>query len=293
MPRLIKQVITARTRIQHAIALLAAAAALTLATGGCTSTSSTKPNDRLTFVEDYTAGNYGSAYAGATAAAGNQSLSAAEREQANLIAGEAAYAMDKPIDAERWLNRAVDSSDPLIRGKAQANLGLIAMDKGNMTSAAALLGEASLALMGDEAARCALYAGDAHRAQNNESDALGSYRRAAGLVKNDSELRTDISDRIAGHGPTPTSSARPTPAQAKGPFTLQLAAFSSPQKAQQHIAKTRSQSARLNLGAPHMVPAYRNGKILYTVRVGTFNARPDADRVKASFPGAIVTPVGS
>ncbi len=277
--------------VSLALCMALASAALT---GGCASTPSRQnDNARPRYIEDYTAGNYSSALASASAAAKDQSLSDDVRDQAILIAGEAAHALDRNAESKTWLFKVSGAKDPLVRGKAQATLGLIALEEGSMARAAELLSQASDSLMGDEAARASMYAGDAFRATAREADAVKSYKKAAELVRNDASLRGDISERLAGRGPTltaaPGSSTQGTPTSAgKPPFTLQLAAFSSPQKAHQHVAKVKSQAARLALGAPQVVPVFRSGKILYSVRVGTFASKMDADRAKGSFQGAIV-----
>lgn len=269
---------------------------LSVAVGCSSSPSRTADTARPSYIEDYTAGNYSSAYASAGAAARNTSLSEDEREQATLIAGEAAHAMDRNAEAQTWLFKVVGSHDPLVRGKAQATLGLIALEEGNMPRASELLSEASGSLVGDEAARTAMYAGDAYRASSRESEAILSYRKASDLVKNDTVLRGAIADRLAGKGPTTGTGVATTSGSTgsgKPPFTLQLAAFSSPQKAHEHVAKVRAQASRLALGTPQVVPVFRSGKILYSVRVGTFASRMDADRAKGRFQGAMVISAGS
>ncbi len=278
-----------RTRFIRAVVLAAISAALLPACASSSKPASTSADDRPNYIEDYTAGNYAAAYAGASAAARNTSLPEPTRQRATLIAGEAAYAMDRSADAQTWLFKVSGSQDPLVKGKAQATLGLIAMDDGNMARAAELLDDAAGSLMGDEAARSAMYAGDAYRAQNREPDATRCYRHASELARADSELKSDIADRLAGRGPSPNATGKPAGATpGKGGYTLQLAAFSSPQKAQQHAAKVRPQASRLKLGAPQVVPVFRTGKLLYTVRLGAFASKLDAQRNVASFPGAIV-----
>ena len=270
------------------------AAGLVLAIGGCAS-SRPNLNARPSYIEDYTAGNCDSAYSSAMSASRDTSLSDEEREQASLIVGGSAHAMDRNAEARTWLSKVMGSKDPLVRGKAQATLGLIAMEEGNMARAGDLLTEASTSLMGDEAAKTAMYAGDAYRAATREQDAQASYRKAQDLVRNDGALRTAISERLAGKGPQ-TGVGAVTPGSAgsgKPPFTLQLAAFSSPQKAHDHAAKVRSQASRLALGSPQVVPVFRQGKLLYSVRVGTFASKLDADRAKTGFQGAIVISAAS
>jgi tetratricopeptide (TPR) repeat protein len=273
------------------VATLLLLAAVPVAATGCASTSTaSQANARPSYLEDYTSGNYSAALVGASAAARNTKNSEGVREQATLIAGEAAHALDRNAEAKTWLFKISGSNNQAVRGKAQATLGLIELEDGNMSRAADLLSSAAADLSGDEAGRSALYAGDAFRASSRESEAIKSYQKAMELSRSDSTLRADVKERLAGKpGPSgPVDLARTPIESSKPPFTLQLAAFSSPQKAGQHVAKVRSESIRLAMGVPHVVPVFRGGKILYSVRVGTFAARMDADRAKARFKGAMV-----
>lgn len=286
-----------RSLLAVSMSLLTSAAMVVLpvASAGCA--SSTKPTAaaRPNYLEDYTAGNYSAALASASVAARNTKNSEEVREQASLIAGEAAHAMDRNAEASTWLYKVSGSKNQLVRGKAQATLGLIALEDGNMTRAAELLTAASGDLSGDESARCAMYAGDAYRASNREAEASKSYRKAMEVARSDSSVREDIQERLSGKTPVTgtTASGGPPVESSKPPFTLQLAAFSSPQKASQHASKVRAESIRQAMGAPHVVPVFRGGKILYSVRVGTFASRIDADRAKGRFKGAMVISVGA
>ncbi|GMV26572.1 MAG: hypothetical protein AMXMBFR58_26030 [Phycisphaerae bacterium] len=257
--------------------------------GGCASSSGgASGSTRAGFIDDYSAGNYAAAYASASAAAKNPSNSQIVREQAMLIAGEAAHAMDRNADARTWLAKVSTSSDPQITGKAQATLGLIALEEGSMSQASELLGRASDSLDGDEAARAALYAGDACRASSRETEARRFYQKAGQLARLDQSLQRDIAERLSGSGRSgATVAAAPVPSS-KPPFTLQLGAFSSPQKAHQQAAKLKPQTSRLALGQPKVVPVFRSGKILYSVRVGTFASRTEADRAKSRLQGSMV-----
>jgi tetratricopeptide (TPR) repeat protein len=273
----------------------AVVASLVLASGafsaGCSSSGgSAAADERPHYVEDYTAGNFEAAYAAASRASEDDRLSANDRERAALIAGEAAHAMNRDTEAQTYLYKVAGSQDELVRGKAKATLGLIALDQGNHSRAADFLQDASALLMGDEAARASMFAGDALRAQNKNAAATEAYRKAAELAKNDPELRSDIQDRLAGRGPdVVVSNGGRSLANSTGPFTLQLGAFSSSQKAQSVASQSASAAARAGLGVPTVVRLNRNGKILHAVRIGTFASRTDAQRAAAAFKGSIVT----
>lgn len=292
MSRRVREAGSCRILVAAVILLAGAPMAMT----GCgSSPSKSQANARPSYLEDYTSGNYSTALAGASVAARNTKNSDEVREQATLIAGEAAHALDRNTEAKNWLFKISGSKNQEVRGKAQATLGLIELEDGNMSRAAELLSSAAGDLSGDEAARSALYAGDALRASSKEPQAIASYRKAKELAGSDAMLRQDIQERLAGKAVTATQIAvTGTPVESsKPPFTLQLAAFSSPQKAGQHVAKMRNESMRLAMGVPHVVPVFRGGKILYSVRVGTFAARVDADRAKTRFQGAMVISVGA
>ncbi|MBL8964495.1 MAG: SPOR domain-containing protein [Phycisphaeraceae bacterium] len=283
-------------RVAGVLAILFAFAAIPAA--GCSSSSSGSSNDssRPRYIEDYTAGDYASAYASAAAAAQDSRTSSASREHAMLIAGQAAHAMKNNSQAGAWLHKVSGSQDPLVRGKARATLGLMALEDGNTARGAELLDDASGTLVGDEAARCGLFAGDAYRSLGQESNALACYRRASESARNDAVLREEIAGRLEGktparggtvigyaqgQGSSPANSMQP-------PFTLQLGAFSNSHFAEQHVVKVRSQADRMALGTPKIVPIVRSGKVLHAVRVGRFTSRVDAERVRSSFPGSII-----
>src|SRR5690606_19790353 len=87
-----------------------------------------------------------------------------DRERAMLIAGLSAQALGQSADAEFWFKQVERSSDPEIAGRARAGIGLLALDAGDHTKAAALLSTASAQLKGDESARASLFAGQAYEA---------------------------------------------------------------------------------------------------------------------------------
>ena len=149
-----------------ATALLAAALLVT----GCSSSSKTGSKDYKTLYENR---QYAEAYKAALEA--QTEGSSVQREQAALIAGLSAAALNKNDEAERILRPLTKSNDQTVSGKASAQVGLIAYEGNRHGEASELLTDASNKLSGDEGARASLYAGDALRAQGRTSDAKAMY----------------------------------------------------------------------------------------------------------------------
>jgi tetratricopeptide (TPR) repeat protein len=256
-------------------------ALLVLPLGGCSSGQAPKDTD---YVKQYDSGQYAASLETAGDAAGK--LSGGNREQAALIAGLSAQALNRNAEAQRWLTPLVPSSDPNIGGRAGAALGLIAKEEGKNEEAARLLSDAGDKLSGDEAARAYVYAGDALRAQGRVSDATGAYLRAREKVASDGTLRVMINDRLrTGGPPSGTSVAGSPPTSPSGKFTVQAGAFLNRKSAEQRAAQLRSK------GPSRVVEILGSkGQRLYAVRIGRYATKPDAEIVRRSVgAGAIVT----
>lgn len=265
------------------------ALALALAVlAGCASSRPTSDGD---YVRQYDSGQYAASLESASDAAGR--LHGGNRDQAALIAGLSAQALNRNDEARKWLTPLVPNTDPNIAGRAGASLGLIAKEDGRNDDAAKLLTDAAEKLDGDEAARAYVYAGDAQRAAGHVSDATGSYLRAKERVKSDGTLRVMIGDRLRTGGPptgattgTPPPGGRNTPPSASyGKFTVQCGAFISRKSADQKAAELR------RFGPSRVVEIFGSkGQRLYAVRIGRYVNRADADRLKKSVGrDAIVT----
>jgi len=248
-----------------ATALLAAALLVT----GCSSSSKTGSKDYKTLYENR---QYADAYKAAMEA--QTEGSSVQREQAALIAGLSAAALNKNDEAERILRPLTKSNDQTVSGKASAQVGLIAYEGNRHSEASELLTDASNKLSGDEGARASLYAGDALRAQGRTSDAKAMYEKAQTQVQNDSTLKVLISDRIA--AVTGLSNA------GTGGFTVQLGAFSSFQRAQVQADRYRARAQAAGLATPRIVQTKNSaGAQVYAVRVDRFASRQAADAARA------------
>lgn len=216
------------------------------------------------------------------------------QQQAALIAGLSAQAMNRNADAVRWLAPLRTSSDSIIAGQAHAAMGLIAQERGGHEEASQSLLIASQKLKGDEGARAALYAGDSLRTMGKAADAQQAYERAQSMVQTDSGLRMMIGDRLRGGSPTlvatrpsvPSGLGATTFAESAGGevLTVQIGAYAHQSTAQLQVNRLAN---RYNV---RVVPILRDGKRLYAVRVGKFSSRSTAENLKKEIGGtAIVT----
>jgi tetratricopeptide (TPR) repeat protein len=252
-----------------------------LVLSACSSPPSAKPD--TDYVAMFNSGRYADAYDTASRAAG--SLRGGNREMAALIAGQSAYRLGRASDAEKWLKPLLDSSSSPVAGRAAATLGSLALERTENRQAGELFKTAASKLSGDDSARALMYAGDALIAQGNKADAMSLYSQARDKVESDVQLRVQIGDRIAQGGPGSASS--PSAARQTGPYTVQVAALST-RAAADKLARSVSHH-----GTPRVVPLQRNGKTLYSVRVGHYGTRAEADRVRTAIgQGAIVTTTG-
>lgn len=240
-----------------------AACAMALA-GGCASGS--KTTGHPTYIQDYEARRYQQAYEGARSAAPD--LKGAAREQALLIQGESAHALNKNAESKQILRPLTESRDPRIAGQAAAALGLTFQEEGNFAEGATYLQLAASKLDGDAGARAALYAGDCLKSLRQTADARKMYEQAQSQVRTDNSLRAMISDRLSGAERAP----------GVGKFSLQVGAYSTRQRAQAQADRLRQTAANLGLDSPTIVESTSKGKSLYTVRVGRFTSKEAAQK---------------
>jgi len=232
---------------------------------GCATSTVTSDTS---YVELFSTGQYSESYESASKVAG--SMRGANRDQAALIAGLSAQALNRNDDAKRWLTPLVMNSDAGIAGKSNATLGLIAQEQGDHQKAVEFLTKAGKRMTGDESARAFMYAGDSLKTQRKTTQAMEMYSLAKEKVVDDSALRTMIGDRISGPG---TIHASPPPGAGK--YTVQAGAFSSLTR-----AKTEAKALR-SKGAPRTVPIKSSaGQTLYAVRLGYFKTKQEADLLR-------------
>lgn len=237
---------------------------VSLPLGGCASSppAAAKP----TYVELFNQNKYQEAYTAASEAIPKSQGPA--REQAQYYAGLSASRLNRHTDAEKLLGPLTQSRDTLVAGNASAELGLIALEKSRFKEAAELLEGASNKLVGNDAARAAVYAGDARRSMNEPGPARAMWERAKALNPTDPTVRNMIDARLS-----------PTPAPASsGKYTVQLGAFSSRLNAQAQLDRHLSRAS--SVGVPlRIVQVTSRGRTLFAVRAGRFISKPEADRI--------------
>lgn len=249
-------------------AFFGSALGVTCLLGACSSSQKAPQAD---YRELYNQHQYAEAYKAALQA--ETEGSSVQKEQAALIAGLSAAALGKNDEAQKILRPLLSSGDQTVSGKAAAQLGLIAYQEDRHAEASDLLTQASSKLTGDEAARASLYAGDALRAQGRSSEARASYERAQSQVQNDSTLKVLISDRLA--------AVTGNQAVGTGPYTVQLGAFSSFQRAQVQADRYRTRAQSAGFPSPRIVQTTsQKGAKVYAVRVGRFQNRGAAEVVQ-------------
>ncbi len=225
-------------------------------------------------MSEYSAGRYSAAYRAAKDAMAD--LEGREKERAMLIAGLSAQAMNQTSDAEFWFRQVERSTDTEIAGRARAGMGLLALNAGDYTRAAALLSTASAQLKGDESARASLFAGQAYEKMNRLDRARTQYLVAMGLAETPA-LRSNVQAALASLG--------------ERGFTVQLGAFASRANADRAVRQYRNDAASLNMGEPrivekHGVGAAGNGT-LYVVQVGSYKTQQDADKARQALATAL------
>ncbi|CAN5713979.1 hypothetical protein BH11PLA1_BH11PLA1_11010 [soil metagenome] len=195
-------------------------------------------------------------------------------DRAALIAGQSAQAMSKTSEAEKWLRPLLNNADKEVSGNANATLGLIAFNARRYAAAAPLLNAASVKLQGDDAARAALYAGSSSEQMGQTVQAKASFTRALASAQ-DPSLKRTIQDRLTA-----------------GPYTIQLGAFQSRDKAALIGRQHAPAATRAGLPAP-LVKAtpLGGGSQLFAVQVGMFASRPTAETAmaRAGLPGVVVS----
>lgn len=212
------------------------------------------------FVRDYNAGRFAAAQRDATAAASVST--GAAREEAALIAGLAAHALDDSRSASQWLMPLVSSRDRAISGRAGAALGLILHEQGDEERAASLLSEAALKLTGEDAAQAAFHAGESFNALDRPDLARQQYQAAFALTKTD-HLRRALTERLNNQR-----------------YTIQLGAFSNRRNADRAAREYAAVTSGLGIGAPRVLPTTQRGRRLFLVQVGEFHSQAEADEAR-------------
>lgn len=221
----------------------------------------------------YEAKDYSASLEMATKDAGRSHGS--KQDQAALIAGMSAHALKNTSEAHRWLDPLTKSEDPVIAGRAAAELGLLESEAGHHEAAVKYYDTASLKLSGDEQAHAEFMAGESYTALGRTDMARLSYRRAMATAT-DAGLKSQIESRLSLAG-----------------YTLQVGAFADRINAERAASKVLPTASKLGLDQPRVVPRTgANGRTLYAVQVGSFKDKTQADQARNRFgPTAVVTRV--
>jgi tetratricopeptide (TPR) repeat protein len=233
----------------------------------------------------YETGQYGAAYEQASREA--EKLTGVPRDEAALIAGLSAHALNKNAEATRWLRSLSNSRDAVLAGKSNAALGLIAQERAEHEQAAQHLAIAGEKLPGDEGARACMYSGDSLTALGRRDEATAAYTRAQEQVKDDAGLRIMIGDRLRGIVPTKVAAAPTAPPVAPSSLTVQVGAWGNMTTAQRQAQKLAGTSQ------VRIIPILKDGRRLYAVRVGRFSSREAAEQVKNAIGGTAVVTIAS
>lgn len=228
--------------------ILSLCLAFALALGAC----ATQPD----YAETYRLGHYAEAYQEAAAVASKLEPGPA-RDRAALVAGMAAEASDRDDDATRWLTPLTSNADDSIAGKASATLGMMAYQRRQWLVASHHLQSAAKHLTGDDAARCAVLAGDCLAQVGMAAQANAQYAAAT------KDASTPAVKQIID-------------ARSKGPFAVQFGAFRDRAKAQQvatgqqKLAALAGQSTRVDSAVDAL------GRTVWAVRAGKYATRAEA-----------------
>ncbi len=264
---------------------LTAATAITMPLASCASRGGAPSQERLGYVQLFETGQYTAAYEQASREA--EKSTGTPKNEASLIAGLSAQALNKNAEAVRWLKPLSTGTDPVLVGKSNAALGLIAQERGEHEQAAQHLLIAGEKLQGDEAARSSMYAGDSLSVLGKHDEATAAYTRAQQQVVNDGGLRIMVGDRLRGVVPTKVATAPRQAPVAPSSLTVQVGAWSNIATAQHQAQKVASK------GQVRIVPILKDGHRLYAVRVGRFSSREAAEQVKTVIGGSAVVTVAS
>lgn len=201
---------------------------------GCT-TGSARPTPSTTATSSYERAFRAERYEDAA-----QLASRAPRrdDRARLIEGMARTELDQNARAGALLRPLLSSSDPDIRGRAAATLGLIAQDEGRPGEASRLLNIAADDLSGSDAVWASRYA----------ARAGGADGAAAGL---------DF-------------------AEGDGAYQIQFGSFSTQARAQRHAQAVSRITRSTGIASPRVETVKRGARTLYAVRAGSFGSRSAA-----------------
>ena len=207
-----------------------------------------------------------------------------DRAQADLVAGMAAFQLDRFVEAERHLTAAERSGAPAIRGRARVMLANMRLEQGRTADAAALFDSGAGDLTGADADKARRYASLARDGQLGSGQPSGALA-AAEPVKPGSHAAAKVASAPAASAPAAAASsapaARATPAKEAAPAPSTKSAAST--------AALASAPATGNTAAARTPPASRASAAaaaeastaatgVFTVRAGAYTTEAAARR---------------
>lgn len=291
------------------IAALAACAAALMALAGCPG-DSTAPT-LASATSRYDTAQYDLALSESEAVVARGP--AADRAQAELIAGMAAFQLDRFDQAERHFIAAERSGAPAIRGRARVMLANIRLEQGRTSDAAVLFDSGATDLAGADADKARRFAQLAREGQigSGQPRALAVAQvQPAVPDKTVAPVKAAVPDKAAApvkqavRSSAPeapeasparaaTAAATPPAPQARtaspsdteaaatassGTFTVRAGAYTTEAAARRRMKALAADVRRAKSPDPHIAPVRtKDGDTLYAVRIGTFRSRADAE----------------
>jgi cell division septation protein DedD len=272
--------------IAGATVTLAALGALAGCPGDSTAPTLASVTDR------YESGQYQRALEEADAVAARGP--SADRAQAELVAGMAAFQLDRFSDAEQRFLAAERSGNQTIRGRARVMLANIRLEQGRMGDAAALFDSGAADLTGADAEKARRYASLARDGQIGTGEprmpvVQGSTAARVGAIappaappaiKPALAPTTSVATQSRASA-AQTASTPDTPdadAAARGIFTVRAGAYTTEAAARRRAKALAADVRRAKCPEPHIAAVRtKDGDTLYAVRIGTFKSRADAE----------------
>lgn len=278
-----------RTRFTR-IASIAIGGAVLAMLGGCPG-DSTAPT-LASATSRYDSGQYELALTEGTSVASRGPE--ADRPQAELVAGMAAFQLDRFNEAERHFLAAERSSTPSIRGRARVMLANIRLEQGRTEDAAALFESGAADLAGADAEKARRYAALARDGQLGDGQPrLPVVTAAAKPVPAPSATKPVLPPPAAQpvQTPVPTQAPRapaetaasraaaPAPKAApESTFTVRAGAYTTEAAAKRRLKALAADVRRAKAPQPHIAPVTtKDGDTLFAVRIGSFRSRADAE----------------
>lgn len=233
----------------------------------------------------------------------------ADRAQADLVAGMAAFQLERFGDAERRFTAAERSGNQTIRGRARVMLANIRLEQGRTDDAARLFESGAADLTGADAEKARRYAALARDGQlgtgqphatitaadppavapgappgapatpASEPPRVAVAARPVPPARPAQAPQTDAAQAVT-RGTTVPAAATPAPTvpQAAGIFTVRAGAYTTEAAARRRVKALAADVRRAKSPDPHIAAvATRDGDTLYAVRIGSFRSRAEAE----------------